>query len=173
MTTPTEAPKYQVAIPAHRLRQPPDVSAVTAIDPNATCLIRGAFTEAEFARICDGNIRNFLSLECYGPDDWTIHVGPEEALVGDNSRSPQERCIIAWLNSHRPGWDPGAIEPSRLARYGDDITLPVLYFLMDFYNLLADPWQHKDDDFFLQQMAEAGIGYEDIAILPEARNAGG
>ena len=172
MTTPTEVPKYQVAIPAQRLRQPLDVSALTTIDPTATCLIRGTFTEAEFARICDGNIRNFLSLECYGPDDWTIHVGPEEALVGDNSRSPQERCIIAWLNTHRPGWDPGAIVPSRLARYGDDITLPVLYFLMDFYNLLTDPWEYEDDDFFLQKMAEEGIGYEDIAILPEALNVG-
>lgn len=173
MTTPTEAPKYQVAIPAHRLRQPPDLSAVTEIDQHATCIIRAWLTESEFGQICDGNIRNFLSLQTDVPDGWDIFVGPEEATVGDNARSPQERCIIAWLNTNRPGWNPGAIVPSRLARYGDDITLPVLYFLMQFYDQLADPWEHEDDGFFLQQMAEHNIGYEDIAILPEALNVGG
>ena len=110
-------------------------------------MIRARLTEAEFAQICDGNIRNSLSLPTEGPDGWDIFVGPEEALVGDNARSPQERCIVAWLNTYRPGWDPGAIHPFRLARYGDDITLPVLHFLIAFYDLLTDPWEHEDDNF--------------------------
>ena len=49
----------------------------------------------------------------------------------------------------------------------------MLHFLIAFYDLLTDPWEHEDDNFFLQQMAEHNIGYEDIAILPEALNAGG
>ena len=173
MTTTADPPKFPVAIPPHLLRQPPDITAVTNLDPHATCVIRAWLTETEFAQVCDGNIRNFLSLPTDGPDGWDIFVGPEEALVGDNARSPQERCIIAWLNTHRPGWNPGAIDTFRLARHGDDITLPVLRFLMNFYNLLTDPWEHEDDGFFLQQMAEHNIGYEDIAILPEALNVGG
>ena len=171
MTTPTKIPKYPVAIPANRLRQPPDLSAVTDIDQHATCVIHAYLTESEFAQLCDGNIRNFLSLRTEGPDSWDIFVGPEEATVGDNARSPQERCIIAWLNTHRPGWNPGAIVPSRLARYGDHITLPVLYFLMKFYDHFTDPWEHEDDGFFLQQMAEQNVAYDDIAILPEELNA--
>ena len=119
MTTTTESPKYPVAIPVNRLRQPLDITAVTNLAPDAACIIR------------------------------------------------------AWMNTHRPGWNPGAIDPFRLARYGNDITLPVLHFLMNFYDLLTDPWEHKDDDFFPRQMTAHNIGYEDIAILPEAMDAGG
>ena len=173
MTTTTESPKYPVAIPAHRLRQPLDITGIQNFDPHATCNVRAWLTETAFAELCDGNIRNFLSLRTEGPDGWDIFVGPEEALVGDNARSPQERCIVGWLNTHRPGWEAAGIVPEQLARYGEDVTLPVLHFLMNFYDLLTDPWEHEDDQFFLQQMAEHNIGYEDIAILPHAMDAGG
>ena len=48
-TAQTEAPKYPVGIPYRQLRQPPDLSAVTAIDPKATAIIQLSCTEAQFA----------------------------------------------------------------------------------------------------------------------------
>ena len=174
-TNQPEAPEYPVGISYRQLRQPPDLSAVTAIDPKATAIIQLSRTEAQFATLCDGDIRDHLLLETHvqEPYNWHIRAGYEDALAWENFRSPQERCMRAWLALNRPDWsgDHGSI--LQLALSKDDMTVATLYFLIQFYDLLGDPWEYEDDNFFLQQMQEQNVRYQDFAIMPASPNSGG
>ena len=173
MTAPqTEAPEYPVGIPYRSLRQPPDLSAITAVAPINSTVIQLSCTEAQFADLCDGDIKDFLLLETHvqEPYSWTIRVGCEEGLAWENFRSPQERCIRAWLDVNYPDWSGNHDRILELALSKEDMSVATLYFLIMFYDLLGDPWEHEDDSFFLQQMQEQNVRYQDFALLPKARN---
>ena len=170
-----EAPEYPVGIPYRQLRQPPDLSAVKAIDPDASAIVQLSCTEAQFAALCDGDIRDYLLLETHvqEPYSWHIRVGYEEGLAWENFRSPQERCMRAWLAVNRPDWSGNHDSILQLALSKEDLTAATLLFLLEFYDLLGNPWEYEDDNFFLQQMQEQNVRYEDFALLPASPNSSG
>lgn len=172
-----EPARYPVKIGFGALRNPPDVSALTAVNADLEFYLTGEFTEAEFAAISDRDLRHYLSLATDGPGSWTVRVGPEDALAGENNRSPQERCIAAWLKANRPDHDYIANPPATLALGWERITLPALYFLMDLFQYFYAPGEYPDDDtpwekpndrFLLERMEQAGIAYTDLADWPES-----
>lgn len=170
-----EVPEYPVAISYDQLRQPPDLSFVTDIRAIDSAIIRLWCTEAQFATLCAGDMRDYLSLETYveEPYSWTIRVRSEEGVVGETMGSPQERCIRAWLDANRPDWRAEGIDIERIALEQAAMTVRTLYFLIRFYDILGEVRYHQDDGVFLSEMQQNDIRIEDIAILPPAPNNGG
>ena len=72
----------------------------------------------------------------------------------------------AWLAVNRPDWTGDHHGILELALSKEDLTVATLHFLLEFYDLLGDPWEHEDDNFFLQQMQEQNVRYQDFALLP-------
>ena len=167
MTTP-ETSRYPVKIAHHQLRQPPDLSALTDISPDLTFTVRGDVTPAEFSELCAGDIRLYLSLPTENDEEhggWTIHIGPEEVSVFENSRSPQALCMSAWLRVYHPDYPCDRESLQKLAHDWDDLSLPVLYFLMQLYCWYTD-LSAAPDAWALEQMAENGVAYTDFADVP-------